>query len=88
MSTKTQNKVKRLPARLAANLSHDDVYHQQNMLKNQVFGPKTSFNKSSLPIQPISGNLQKTSASYFPQRENRMSINSNRLSDVSEIIEE
>jgi hypothetical protein len=88
MSTKLQNKVKRLPARLAASMNQDEVYHQQKMHKNQVFGPKTSFKKSSLPKQPISGNLQKTSASYFPQRESRVSINSWKLSDVSEVIEE
>merc|ERR1711957_849985 len=84
----SQNKVKSLPARLAASMSQNEVYHQRNVHGNEVFGPKTSFSKSLIPIQSISGSPQKTSASYFPQRESRMSITSNRLSDVSEIIEE
>lgn len=60
----------------------------QEVHDSKVFGPKNSFRKMSTPTQPIIGNMHTSSTSYYPQKPNRLSSLSNKLSEVSEVVEE
>jgi hypothetical protein len=82
-----QNQVKTLPSRLLAGPSQENPFAPAKQGCMESFGPRPSFQKDVEQKQPVVGGLQKNSTSYFPQVINRMSSLSNKLSDVSEVVE-
>lgn len=77
----------RLPVRLITELNQSNHSVSKMLHNSEAFGPRGCFGKESTPKQPVSGGLHMSSNSYFPQPQNRLSSVSNKLSEVSEVVE-
>ena len=77
-----------MPNTSNVNINKDTDNNVQVPNVKGVIGPKPSFVKENTPKQPLISSLHRTSHSYFPYPQSRVSFNSNKSSELSGCVED